>query len=111
MTYDPTQPRRMGVALVAALAAACSGVEPAEIGTDSQAALNTTGAVLMQHNDVSRTGLNPSETTLTRANVGTAFGKLFTIPVTGRIFAQPLYVPQVSTPLGVHDVVIVATEA
>jgi hypothetical protein len=67
--------------------------------------------VLTQHNDVSRTGQNLYETTLTTSNVRSAtFGKLFTLPVDGIIYAQPLIVT--STPIadaGVHDVVIVAT--
>src|SRR5262249_15620505 len=72
---------------------------------------NVTGAVLTQHVDAARTGLNPYETELTWANVPTGFGKLFTVPVTGRVFAEPLYAPQVSTASGLHDLVVVATEA
>ena len=78
--------------------------------------------VLTQHYDNSRTGGNVSETTLTPANIVNTvaapnnFGKLFSVPVDGRLFAQPLYVsgltmgagtPQAGT---VHNVVFVATE-
>ncbi len=68
--------------------------------------------VFTYHNDNARSSLNPSETTLTPANVNiTTFGKLFSYPVDGYIYAQPLYVPGVSIPLlGVHNVVYVATE-
>jgi len=112
MTRDMALARRCTVALVLTFAAACSGIDPAETGTSTEAALTTTGAVLTQHNDASRTGLNSNETTLTPTNVRTAFGKLFTIPVVGRIFAQPLYAPQVSTLGGVvRDLIIIATEA
>ncbi|HXM59244.1 MAG TPA: hypothetical protein VN950_00215 [Terriglobales bacterium] len=68
--------------------------------------------VLTWHNDNARTGLNSQEATLTPANVKTqTFGKLFSRPVQGQIYAQPLYVPNVSIPgEGKHNVVYVATE-
>lgn len=67
--------------------------------------------VLTQHNDNSRTGANLGETLLTPANVQPAqFGKLFTLPVDGEVYAQPLYVPQLDLPQkGARNVVFVAT--
>jgi hypothetical protein len=66
--------------------------------------------VLTQHNDNLRTGGNIAETTLTTANVNVSnFGKLFTLPVDGFTYAQPLYVPNVSIGGGTHNVVYVAT--
>ena len=68
--------------------------------------------VLTQHNDIGRTGQNTSETILTTSNVNsTQFGKLFTLKVDGQVYAQPLYVPQLTINGATHNVLIVATEA
>ena len=74
---------------------------------------NGFAGVFTQHNDISRTGQNLNETVLTPTVVGstTTFGKLFTQPVDGFIYAQPLYVPNVTIPgNGTHNVVYVVTE-
>jgi len=69
-------------------------------------------AITTYHNDNFRSGLNLDETTLTPANVNAAsFGKLFTYPVDGQVYAQPLYVPGLTIAgKGTHNVVFVATE-
>ena len=69
-------------------------------------------AVLTWHNDNARTGQNLQETTLTPANVNTStFGKLFVIPVDGKVDAEPLFVPSLVIPgAGTRNVLYVATE-
>ncbi len=68
--------------------------------------------VLTYHNDNARTGQNLAESILTPANVQTAsFGKLFTVPVDGKVDAQPLYLSALNMPgRGIHNVVYAATE-
>ena len=70
------------------------------------------GAVLTYHNDDTRDGAYLQETTLTPSNVNSSqFGKLVSYPVDGQIYAQPLYLPQVSIPgKGTFDVIYVATQ-
>ncbi len=68
--------------------------------------------VLTYHNDVSRIGVNTYESILTPSNVNAGdFGKRFTVPLDGDVYAQPLYLPKVKVPSqGVHNVVYAATE-
>src|ERR1700692_4221218 len=67
--------------------------------------------VLTYKNDLSRSGQNLSETTLTPANVTSAgFGLLRNLPVDGKVDAQPLYVSQLSVAGSAHNVGFAATE-
>src|SRR6202140_3916367 len=62
-------------------------------------------------NNNQRTGVNSAESILTPANVNsTSFGKLFSQSVDGYVFAQPLYVSNLTIGGKVHNVVYVATE-
>ena len=68
--------------------------------------------VLTAQYDNARTGATLHETTLTPANVNAGhFGKIFSFPVDGDVYAQPLYVSGVEIPgKGTHNVVFIATE-
>jgi hypothetical protein len=81
------------------------------MSTDELAARADT-AVLTEHNDNARTGANLNETILNTGNVNVGrFGLLFTRPVDGYIYAQPLYVPNLRMPgRGRANVIFVATE-
>jgi len=69
-----------------------------------------TVSVLTQHNDTSRSGWNANETALTTSNVNSPqFGLVFTVPVDGQVYAQPLVVGHVNIGGGYHNVVLVAT--
>jgi hypothetical protein len=67
-----------------------------------------------QHNDIARTGQNINENVLNTSSFGPTsdptFGKLFSQPVDGQVYAQPLYVPNVTISSVVHNVIYVATE-
>jgi hypothetical protein len=63
------------------------------------------------HYNNGRTGVQPSETVLTPSNVNSAkFGKIFSLPVLGDVYAQPLYLHQYQMSDGqLHNVLLVAT--
>ncbi|HEY8733353.1 MAG TPA: hypothetical protein VIL90_02230, partial [Puia sp.] len=66
--------------------------------------------VVMQHNDLKRTGWDAGETILTHANVsGGTFGKVFDRILDDQAYAQPLVVNHVPIGGGTHNIVIVAT--
>jgi outer membrane protein assembly factor BamB len=76
------------------------------VGVPAMAQVN----VYTRSYDTSRTGANLQETVLTPANVNpTNFGKLWTFHTDGEIFAQPLYVSNLTIAGGTHNVVFVAS--
>jgi hypothetical protein len=67
--------------------------------------------VLAYHNDPFLSGQNLMEQTLTLANVNPSnFGLLFTQPVDGYVYAEPLYKANFNIAGGLHNVAFVATE-
>jgi hypothetical protein len=80
-------------------------------GSDGAGGGPTATSVLTYHNDNARTGQYTAETTLTPANVNsTSFGKVFSQTVDSYVYAQPLFVPDLTISGQTHDVVIVVTE-
>lgn len=81
------------------------------ISASATVGITDLAGVFTYHNNLSRDGSNPSEYALTPANVTTAtFGKLFSCPVDGAIYAQPLWVANLSFNGVKHNVVFVATQ-
>jgi hypothetical protein len=67
--------------------------------------------VFTYHNDLSRTGANVKEYALTSATVaGATFGKQFSCSLDAAIYAQPLWVANLSISGAKHNVVFVATQ-
>jgi chitodextrinase len=67
--------------------------------------------VVTYHNNPSRDGTNTKEYALTTSNVNSSsFGKLFSCPVDGEVYAQPLWVPNLAIGVGNHNVIFVATQ-
>ena len=80
----------------------------------SSSAYATTQGVYENRNDRYRSGTNSQETILNTSNVNQqSFGKLFSASVDGQVYAQPLYVANVTVPSagGSHNLLLVATMA
>jgi hypothetical protein len=91
-------------------------VTATSIADNSKSASATVGVtdlpgVFTYHNNLSRDGTNPSEYALTLSNVTAAtFGKLFSCKVDGAVYAQPLWVANLTINGVEHNVVFVATQ-
>ena len=63
------------------------------------------------HDNLRRDGANTHESMLTATNVKTEkFGKLFSCPVDGVVYAQPLWVPTLNIDGSAHNVVFAVTQ-
>lgn len=97
----------VGLSLVAASLAACSTETGEAAATDTANVNQSTVNVLSSKNDTNRTGHNPQERILNTANVkASTFGRIFSRPIDGQAYAQPLYASNVNG----KNLVFVATE-
>lgn len=76
-----------------------------------QVGVTALAGMLTYHDDLARDGVNDQEYALTPADVNaSSFGKLFSCPVDGAIYAQPLWMPHLKIDGKRRNVVFVATE-
>lgn len=98
-----TPPAKAGTHTITATSGASSG-------TATIAVTDLTG-VFTYHNDISRDGVNSREFALSSSTVSiSTFGKLFSCPVDGAVYTQPLWLKGVSIAGGSHNVIVVATQ-
>jgi hypothetical protein len=121
MSFSKLQKSRVCAAVITSfILSGCGSKNPVNFSSDRDSAQTTRfeaavpeklADVLTQHNDNSRTGANLGETVLNPINVRTGtFGKLFTLPVDGQVYAQPLIASAVDLgAAGTKNVAIVAT--
>ncbi len=107
-TISPAGLYTAGVAGVHGIVAT-SAANSAETASATVAVTDLAG-VYTHHNDLARDGANSQEYALTTANVANSFGKLASCAVDGAIYAQPLWVANLTVNGAVHNVVFVTTE-
>ena len=87
-----------------------SAVQSSAVGSAKVWVTNYPG-MFTYHADRFRSGVNLQEFALTKATVNSSlFGKVFSRSVDGQIYAQPLYVANLTIAGAKHNVVFVATE-
>jgi len=102
----------IAIVLLAFSLAGCSGYSSKNGGAPVAPYSGGSTDVVTHHYDVSRSGVNSTETLLTTANVNsTTFGKVGEFAVDGQIDGQTLFLSQLAIPgQGNKDVLYVATE-
>jgi len=104
VTYTP--PSTAGVYTITA-----SSVTTISITATATVGVTDLAGMTTYHNDLYRDGANTQEYALTPSNVTTStFGKLFSCSVDESVYAQPLWVPNLTVNGAVHNVVFVATQ-
>jgi len=89
---------------------ATSTVNTTKSATATIAVTDLTG-VVTYHNNLARDGTNTQEYALTTSSVKTAtFGKVFSCPVDGAAYTQPLWVPGLSIGSVLRNAIFVATQ-
>ncbi|MGO9437348.1 MAG: beta strand repeat-containing protein [Terracidiphilus sp.] len=104
VTY--TAPSTAGVYVISASSVTNSSITATvTVGVTDLAGMTT------YHNDLSHDGANTQEYALNPSNVTTStFGKLFSCTVDEAVYAQPLWVPNLTVNSAAHNVVFVATQ-
>lgn len=106
-------------ATVASFSGATAGVytiTATSVADHTKSATSTIGVTDLQgvytyHNDLARDGANTQEFALTTSNVTTStFGRLFSCAVDGAVYAEPLWIANLTINRAKHNVVFVATE-
>src|ERR1700676_1688679 len=90
-----------------------TAISVANIAQSGSATIAVTdlAGVFTYHNNLARDGTNTQADALTPSNVNTTtFGKLFSCPVDGNVYAQQLWVPNISVNGMRRNVVFVATQ-
>jgi len=86
-------------------------VANASVNASVSFAVTDLQGVYMYHNDVAHTGQNLQEYALTTSNVNSStFSLLFSCPVDGFVYGQPLYVANLTVGGTTHNVVFIVTE-
>ena len=89
---------------------ATSTLDTAKSASATVATTDLTG-VVTYHNNLARDGTNTQEYALTTSSVKIAtFGKLFSCPVDGTAYTQPLWVPSLSIGGASRNIIFVATQ-
>ena len=104
-------PSRPGVyTITATTSAAATGPAAPPESRSIRVGVTDLAGVYTYHDDLARNGANEREYALTPEDVNAAsFGKLFSCPVDGAIYAEPLWVPHLQVDGRVRNVVYVAT--
>ena len=98
-----TPPAAAGVHTITATSGTSSG--------SAHVAVTDLPSVLTYHNDAARDGTNAREYALMSTTVTTAtFGKIFSCPVDGAVYTQPLWMRGFNIGGGIHNVIFVATQ-
>jgi hypothetical protein len=88
-----------------------ASVANASVNASAIIAVTDLSGVLTQHNDAARTGQNLKEYALSPSTVSQSkFGRLYSCPVDGYVYAQPLYVANLTVASTTRNVIFLATE-
>jgi hypothetical protein len=101
-----TPPAAAGAHMVTATSVA----DTTKIATATIGVTDLSG-ITSYHYDLARDGVNSQEFALTTASVkATRFGKLFSCPVDGAVYTEPLWLPALNVNGGMHNVIFLATQ-